>query len=147
MGDAHPSISRFLSGICVERAKSPNMSSEVCIDRLMVTSFSTALANPRGQGPQLAIGWVWISMRPKTPEVAQKVSCFQKSSDDAAIIHCIRNIKEINETQAVLKALGSTPLSGRTNDGRFHWDFFSAFLCQPYPVHFLEQFEMMSVRK
>jgi hypothetical protein len=48
----------------------------------------------------------------KLLQVGQKSILYPKIKRDAVIIHCIRNKKEINETQAVLKTLGLTPLSG-----------------------------------
>ncbi len=105
----------FLSGICVEKGEIPeHVIRRSAIDRTYGHQLFNGTRKPsRDKVLQLAIGLeLNFDETQKLLKVAQKSILYPKIKRDAAIIHCIRNKKEINETQAVLKALGLTPLSG-----------------------------------
>lgn len=105
----------FLSGICAEKGEIPeHVIHRSAIDRTYGHQLFNGTRKPsRDKVLQLAIGLeLNFDETQKLLKVAQKSILYPKIKRDAAIIHCIRNKKEINETQAVLKALGLTPLSG-----------------------------------
>ncbi|HCU56964.1 MAG TPA: transcriptional regulator [Anaerolineaceae bacterium] len=104
----------FLSGICTEKGEIPeHIIRRSAIDRTYGHQLFNGTRRPsRDKVLQLAIGLeLNFDETQKLLQVAQKSSLYPKIKRDAAIIHCIRNKKEINETQAVLQALGLTPLS------------------------------------
>ena len=105
----------YLSGICEEKGNIPeHIIKRSAIDRTYGHQLFNGTRKPsRDKVLQLAIGLeLDFGETQKLLQVAQKSILYPKIKRDAVIIHCIRNNKEINETQAVLEALGLTPLSG-----------------------------------
>ena len=105
----------YLSGICEEKGNIPeHIIKRSAIDRTYGHQLFNGTRKPsRDKVLQLAIGLeLDFGETQKLLQVAQKSILYPKIKRDAVIIHCIRNNKEINETQAVLESLGLTPLSG-----------------------------------
>ena len=110
-----PPFHAFISSICEEKSEIPeHVIKRSAIDRTYGHQLFNGTRKPsRDKVIQLAIGLeLDFSETQKLLQVGQKSILYPKIKRDAAIIHCIKNKKEINETQAVLEALGLTPLSG-----------------------------------
>ena len=110
-----PPFHAFISGICEEKGEIPeHVIKRSAIDRTYGHQLFNGTRKPsRDKVIQLAIGLeLDFSETQKLLQVGQKSILYPKIKRDAAIIHCIKNKKEINETQAVLEVLGLTPLSG-----------------------------------
>ena len=111
----------YISVVCEEKGEIPeHIIKRSAIDRTYGHQLFNGTRKPsRDKVLQLAIGLeLNFNETQKLLQVARKSILYPKIKRDAAIIHCIRNKKEINETQAVLEALGLTPLSGGINDRR-----------------------------
>jgi hypothetical protein len=105
----------YLSCVCEEKGEIPeHVIKRSSIDRTYGHQLFNGTRKPsRDKVIQLAIGLeLNFEQTQKLLQVGQKSILYPKIKRDAVIIHCIRNKKEINETQAVLKTLGLTPLSG-----------------------------------
>ena len=110
-----PPFHAFISSICEEKGEIPeHVIKRSAIDRTYGHQLFNGTRKPsRDKVIQLAIGLeLDFSETQKLLQVGQKSILYPKIKRDAAIIHCIKNKKEINETQAVLETLGLTPLSG-----------------------------------
>ena len=110
-----PPFHTFISSICEEKGEIPeHVIKRSAIDRTYGHQLFNGTRKPsRDKIIQLAIGLeLDFSETQKLLQVGQKSILYPKIKRDAAIIHCIKNKKEINETQAVLETLGLTPLSG-----------------------------------
>ena len=110
-----PPFHTFISSICEEKGEIPeHVIKRSAIDRTYGHQLFNGTRKPsRDKVIQLAIGLeLDFSETQKLLQVGQKSILYPKIKRDAAIIHCIKNKKEINETQAVLETLGLTPLSG-----------------------------------
>ena len=110
-----PPFHAFISSICEEKGEIPeHVIKRSAIDRTYGHQLFNGTRKPsRDKVIQLAIGLeLDFSETQKLLQVGQKSILYPKIKRDAAIIHCIKNKKEINETQAILETLGLTPLSG-----------------------------------
>jgi len=109
-----PPLHTYLMEICKEMGEIPeHVIKKSAIDRTYGHQLFNGTRNPsRDKVIQLAIGLgLDFDETQELLQVARKSTLYPKIKRDAAIIYCIRNRKEINETQEALQTLGLTPLS------------------------------------
>lgn len=109
-----PPFHTYIMDICKAKGEIPeHVIKKSAIDRTYGHQLFNGTRKPsRDKVIQLAIGFTLdFDETQKLLQVARKSILYPKIKRDAVIIYCIRNKKEINETQEALQALGLTSLS------------------------------------
>lgn len=110
-----PPFHEYISGLCISQGKVPEqVIRHAAIERSYGHQLFNGTRKPsRDKVIQLAFGLeLDLDGTQKLLQIAQKNPLYPKIKRDAAILYCIKNQKDILETQSVLLNLGLSLLGG-----------------------------------
>ena len=112
---AMPSFHAYITDICQATGQVPEqVIKQAAIERTYGHQLFNGTRNPsRDKVIQLAFGLrLDLEDTQRLLQVAQKSPLYPRIKRDAAILYCLKNRKDILETQSVLHSLGLTLLGG-----------------------------------